>query len=281
MRIKKISIGAISAFLFLSLMTVIALFPLVYAFFGSFKSSVEFLSGGANILPVRWDASSYEIAWREANFARYTINSVVISLLTVVLTLLVGSMASYVLSRADFRGKNLIITLLGLVMFIPGVVLIFPIFQMCQNLHLLGTIWSMVITQTASGLPFLVILMNSYMNGISREIDEAAQIDSCGFFRLYWNIILPLSKPILATAALFAFKSAWNSYLLPLALSLSKPAIRPLTVGVIALKDMGEGITAWNIMIAGSVMALLPMVVVFLFMNRFFIAGITAGSVKG
>lgn len=278
---KKLSIGRIGAFLFLVLMTVFALFPLVYAFFGSFKSSVEFLSGGANILPRQWDASSYVIAWKEANFARYTMNSLVISLLTVVLTLVAGSMASYAISRAEFRGKKLIVTLLGLVMFIPGVVLIFPIFQMCQKLRLLGTIWSMVITQTASSLPFLVILMNSYMNGISRDIDEAAQIDSCGFFRLYWSVILPLSTPILATAALFAFKGAWNSYLLPLALSLSKPAIRPLTVGVIALKDMGEGITAWNIMIAGSVMALLPMIVVFLLMNRFFISGITAGAVKG
>lgn len=278
---KKLSIGRIGAFLFLVLMTVFALFPLVYAFFGSFKSSVEFLSGGANILPRQWDASSYVIAWKEANFARYTMNSLVISLLTVVLTLVAGSMASYAISRAEFRGKKLIVTFLGLVMFIPGVVLIFPIFQMCQKLRLLGTIWSMVITQTASSLPFLVILMNSYMNGISRDIDEAAQIDSCGFFRLYWSVILPLSTPILATAALFAFKSAWNSYLLPLALSLSKPAIRPLTVGVIALKDMGEGITAWNIMIAGSVMALLPMIVVFLLMNRFFISGITAGAVKG
>lgn len=119
------------------------------------------------------------------------------------------------------------------------------------------------------------------MSGISREIDEAAEIDGCSFFRLYWNILLPLSKPILATAGLFAFKSAWNSYLLPLALSLSKPAIRPLTVGVIALKDTGEGISAWNIMIAGSVLALLPMIIVFLCSNRFFISGITEGSVKG
>lgn len=119
------------------------------------------------------------------------------------------------------------------------------------------------------------------MSGISKEIDEAGRIDGCSFFRLYWSIILPLSKPILATAGLFAFKNAWNSYLLPLALSLSKPEIRPLTVGVIALKDMGEGISAWNIMIAGSVLAIFPMVIVYLFMNQFFIDGITAGSVKG
>ena len=281
MKMHKISIGRCAVFAFLVLMTVMALFPLVYAFFGSFKSSVEFLSGGPNILPSRWDTESYAIAWNEANFAQYTLNSIVISVMTVVCTLVVGSMASYTLSRTVFAGRRLILSLLGLVMFIPGVVLIFPVFQMCQSLGLLGSRWSMIITQTASGLPFLVILMTSYMNGITREIDEAAQIEGCGFFRLYLDVILPLSKPILATAGLFAFKSAWNSYLMPLALSLSKPSIRPLTVGVIALKDMGEGITAWNVMIAGSVMALLPMIVMFLFMNRFFIAGVTEGAVKG
>lgn len=281
MRVKKIKTGRIFSYAFLLAVTAFALFPLVYAFFGSFKSNVEFLNGGSNIFPAKWDTSTYVKAWEEANFARYTFNSLFISAMTVVLTLTAGSMASYVLARGEFRLRGALTGMLGLVMFIPGVVLLFPIFQMCQRLQLLGNIWSIVITQTASGLPFLVILMSSYMNGISREIDDAGKIDGCSFFRLYWNVILPLSKPILATAGLFAFKSAWNSYLLPLALSLSKTEIRPLTVGVIALKDMGEGISAWNIMIAGSVLALFPMIVVFLFMNRFFVEGITSGAVKG
>ena len=92
---------------------------------------------------------------------------------------------------------------------------------------------------------------------------------------------MPLSKPILATSALFAFKNAWNSYLLPLALSISKPELRPLTVGVLALKDVGEGISSWNIMIAGSVISIVPMVILYIFMNRYFIEGMTSGSVKG
>ena len=281
MKKNRITFGRICIYVVLILMTIYCAFPLIYAFFGSFKSSVEFLNGGANILPAEWEFSKYGKAWKEANFAQYTINSLIISGMTVVLTLIVGSMAAYVLARTSFRAKPALLAVLGLVMFIPNVVLIFPIFHMCQTLHLMGNIWSIIITQTASGLPFLVILMQSYMVSISKEMDEAAEIDGCSFFKKFYLIILPLSKPILATAALFAFKNAWNSYLLPLALSLSKPEIRPLTVGVIALKDMGEGISAWNIMIAGSVLAIFPMVVVYLFMNRFFIEGITAGSVKG
>lgn len=101
--------------------------------------------------------------------------------MTVIITLIVGSMASYVLSRGKFRLKKTLVAVLGLVMFIPSVVLIFPIFKMCQSIHLMGNIWSIIITQTASGLPFLVILMQSYMSGISKEIDEAAEIDGCSF----------------------------------------------------------------------------------------------------
>ncbi len=281
MRKNKVTAGRLGSYVVLILVAVFCAFPLIYAFFGSFKSSVGFLNGGSNILPEVWDFSSYTKAWEEANFAQYTINSLVISGVTVVLTLVVGSMAAYVLARTTFRAKPALVAVLGLVMFIPNVVLIFPIFNMCQRLHLMGNIWSIIITQTASGLPFLVMLMQSYMVSISKEIDEAAEMDGCSFFRKFYLIILPLSKPILATVALFAFKNAWNSYLLPLALSLSKPEIRPLTVGVIALKDMGEGISAWNIMIAGSVLAIFPMVIVYLFMNRYFVEGLTAGSVKG
>lgn len=276
---KKIS--KVLIYIFLILIVLFAAFPLVYAFFGSFKSSVEFLNGGANILPKTWDVSSYIKAWEQANFAQYTANSLIISAASVVLTLIIGSMAGYALARFEFRFRGPIIALLGLVMFIPSVVLIFPIFKMCQSLNLMGNIWSIIITQTASGLPFMVVLIQSYMRGISKEMDEAAEMDGCGFFKRFYMILIPLSKPILATVALFAFKNAWNSYMLPLALSLSKPEIRPLTVGVIALKDMGEGISAWNIMIAGSVLAIFPMVIVYLFMNRFFIEGIAAGAVKG
>lgn len=281
MKKHKLTLSGLCVYLLLFAVTVFCAFPLIYAFFGSFKGSVEFLNGGSNIFPEVWDISSYIKAWSQANFGQYTWNSVVIAGMSTLLTLIIGSMAAYVLARTTFRVKPALLAILGLVMFIPNVVLIYPIFNMCQKLHLMGNVWSIILTQTASGLPFLVMLMQSYMVGISREIDEAAEMDGCGFFKKFYMIMLPLSKPILATTALFAFKNAWNSYLLPLALSLSKPEIRPLTVGVIALKDMGEGISAWNIMIAGSVLAVFPMVIVYLFMNRYFVEGITAGSVKG
>ena len=274
-------VGKIVLYIFLAITVLISLFPLIYAFLGSFKGTVEFLSGGSNIIPQNWDVSNYEKAWNGADFATYTGNTLFISIVSVIFTLAIGSMSAYALARGTFKVNSFIIKVLGLVMFVPGVVLIYPIFKLCNRLNLTGTIWSIVITQTAIGLPFLVILMWSYIVGISKEIDEAAKIDGSGFFGIYLHFIMPLSKPILATAGLLAFKNAWNSYLLPLALSLSNKSIRPLTVGILALKDVGEGISAWNIMIAGSVIALFPMIVVYLISNKYFIAGITDGAVKG
>ena len=281
MKILKYKISKIFIYLFLSLLLIFTLFPLVYAFFGSFKSNLEFLAGGSNIFPEKWNIENYIFAWREANFARYTFNSVFISVMTTVLTLIIAGMASYVLVHIAGKMKGFLMALMGMVMFVPNEVLIYPIFKMCKMLGLMGSLWSMVLTQTASVLPFTVILVTSYMSGVSKEIEEAAEIDGCGFFGIFLRIVMPLSKPILATSALFAFKNAWNSYLLPLALSISKPELRPLTVGVLALKDVGEGISSWNIMIAGSVISIVPMVILYIFMNRYFIEGMTSGSVKG
>lgn len=281
MKILKYKISKIFIYLFLSLLLIFTLFPLVYAFLGSFKSNLEFLAGGSNIFPEKWNIENYIFAWREANFARYTFNSVFISVMTTVLTLIIAGMASYVLVHIAGKMKGFLMALMGMVMFVPNAVLIYPIFKMCKMLGLMGSLWSMVLTQTASVLPFTVILVTSYMSGVSKEIEEAAEIDGCGFFGIFLRIVMPLSKPILATSALFAFKNAWNSYLLPLALSISKPELRPLTVGVLALKDVGEGISSWNIMIAGSVISIVPMVILYIFMNRYFIEGMTSGSVKG
>jgi ABC-type glycerol-3-phosphate transport system permease component len=126
-----------------------------------------------------------------------------------------------------------------------------------------------------------IFLMTNYCDGISREIYEAARIDGCGFFKTYLRIIMPVIKPIIATVGLLEFKNAWNNYLIPLAFTLSNKAIRPLTVGVISLRDSNEGISSWNLMVAGAVMSIVPILIVYIFMNRFFIAGMTEGAVKG
>ena len=271
------------SFLYLGLGIVIFLliFPLIYAIGGSLKSTEEFLLGGMKVFPTEWRWGNYLKAWNQANFARYTWNSIAFAVASVIGIVITTSMTGYTMSRCDFPGKKLLTGTFGFMMFLIGAVTLFPIFQLCKTLGLLDSIWGMVITQIATAQPFYCILVIGYCNGISKEIDEAATIDGAGFFRTYSTILMPIMKPILATTGILAFRDAWNNYMMPLAFTLSRSELRPLTVGVVLLKDQGDGVAAWSTMLAGTVMSIAPILIVYLILNRFFIEGITAGAIKG
>ena len=276
---SKVTLGFIYLLLCVSL--ILVGFPLLCAFTGSFKSSVEFLAGTGGIFPNEWHWQNYVEAWELANFGIYTLNSVILSVGTVLGTIITCTMGGYVLARTNFVGKKLLMGGFIITMFVSGTVTIFPIFMICKSLGLTSSLWGMIISEVAICQPMYIIIVYGYISDISREIDESATIDGCSFFRIYWNIFLPIIKPIIATVAILQFRDAWNSYMMPLAFTLSTPQLRPLTVGVVQLKDQGMGISSWNLMIAGTVMSLVPIIVVYLSMNRYFIAGITDGAVKG
>ena len=265
----------------LAVIIFLLVFPLVYAVGGSFKSTEEFLLGGLKIFPETWRPENYMKAWKQANFARYTLNSVFFAVASVIGIIITSSMTGYAMSRCDFPGKKLLTGTFGFMMFLIGAVPLFPIFQLCRKLGLLDSIWGMVITQIATAQPFYCILVMGYCNGISKEIDEAATIDGASFFKVYTTILMPIMKPILATTGILAFRDTWNNYMMPLAFTLSRSELRPLTVGVVLLKDQGDGVAAWSTMLAGTVMSIVPILIVYLFLNRYFIEGITAGAIKG
>lgn len=265
----------------LAVIIFLLVFPLVYAVGGSFKSTEEFLLGGLKIFPETWRPENYMKAWKQANFARYTLNSVFFAVASVIGIIITSSMTGYAMSRCDFPGKKLLTGTFGFMMFLIGAVTLFPIFQLCRKLGLLDSIWGMVITQIATAQPFYCILVMGYCNGISKEIDEAATIDGASFFKVYTTILMPIMKPILATTGILAFRDTWNNYMMPLAFTLSRSELRPLTVGVVLLKDQGDGVAAWSTMLAGTVMSIVPILIVYLFLNWYFIEGITAGAIKG
>ncbi|WP_308415556.1 carbohydrate ABC transporter permease [Sporanaerobium hydrogeniformans] len=279
--LKKFSLSKVLCYGLLIIATLLTVFPLIYAFGGSFKSLEEFLKGGTQIFPTEWTLSNYVTAWTQANFGRYTWNSIQYTALSVGLTVLTTAMTGYVLSRAEFKGKKLLQGSMGFMIFLIGAVTIYPIFRLSKSLGLLNSIWGMVIAQVASGQAMFTIIIMGYCDGISKEIDEAANIDGTTFFQTFYMIILPLIKPILATVALLTFRDTWNNFMTPLAFTLSKPELRPLTVGVVMLKDQGDGVTAWNIMLAGTIMALVPILIAYVFLNKYFVAGVTDGAVKG
>ena len=259
---------------------VFILFPIVYAFFGSFKSMEEFLLGGLSLIPKKWVFQNYVDAFKLARFGTYTWNSVLFAVLSVFGVLVTCSMVGYLLSRRNFWGRKLMLAAFAASLFLTGAVTIYPVFILCKNLGLINTIAGMVIVQVAWDQALYSVLIMGYCEDISKSIDESARIDGCGVFRIYWNIMLPIIKPILATVALLEFRAAWNAYMLPLAFTLGNFNLRTLAVGVVAMRDTGEGVSAWNLMIAGSVISLIPILILYIMMNKFFISGLTQGAVK-
>lgn len=268
-------------FLFMLVVALLTLYPVLYVVFGSFKENGELLIGGINMFPKVWIIDNFVEAWQKADFSVYTMNSVIIAVGVMVLSLISSGMAGYVLNRRNFRFKKLIYGLLLAFMFINvGSVSLRPLFELAIKLNLNTSLFSVIFISAGTSQATYIFLVNSYMNSIPKELDEAATIDGCTFFQVYTHIVLPLLRPILATVALLSFRGGWNEYILPLVFTMTDQAKRPLTVGVTMLKNAGDGAAAWNIMFAGATIAIIPILVIYIFASKYFIEGLTGGAVK-
>ena len=270
--IKWAFIAAVSAF---------TLFPVIYIVLGSFKTNMELMTGG-NIIPEVWTFSNYADAWQKANFALYTWNSIYFCFFVTLGALLTTSMAGYCLARKDFPFKKLITGLLLSTMFITlGAVVYKPLYIMMVNIGFHKTLWGVILIQIAGGQGTNIFLVQKFVQNVSKELDEAAVIDGCSTFRIYWNIILPLIRPILGVVGLFSFRDAWNAYILPSIFTITSKKLMTLTVGVVSLKYADMNAIQWNLMVAGASIAVVPMLVVYIFANKQFISGLQVGAVKG
>ena len=267
---------------FLLFIAVITIFPVLYVVFGSFKENKELLVGGANIFPSVWVIQNYIDAWQQANFARYTMNSLYISLGVMVLSLINATMAGYVFSRRKSKFKSILYSIFIAFMFINvGSVSLRPLYELAVGLKMNKSLISVILISVGGGQATYIFLCRGFTDSLPRELDEAATIDGCTFFQTYWRIILPLLKPVLATVALLSFRGGWNEYIMPLVFTMTNDALRPLTVGVNMLKNAGDGTAAWNIMFAGATISIVHILIVYCCFSRFFMNGMTAGAVKG
>lgn len=271
--------GRIVLAAFLLVTAGLILFPVVVTFLGSFMTNAE-ISAGGRLFPSDWQFGNYREAWVQANFSRFTWNSVFLSTATTVGTLIVASMAAYVVDRFKFPGKALFVGLQASTMFISiGAVVLRPQFQLMVELHLHTTLWGVILILISSHAYIFFILL-SFLSGISRELDEAARIDGCSNAGIYWKIVLPLLRPALGVGALFTFCGAWNEYLRPLVFTLNNPELQTLTVGLSYLRYGASAAVQTHYMLAGACLSILPLLVVYLVANKSFMQ-MTAGSLKG
>ncbi len=281
MKMKKISLRLV-LYTFLTVCTLFALFPIIYLFLASFKSNAEILTSGARIIPEKFVFENYSQAWNLANFKQLTVNSVGMTFFIVVGSIITTTTLAYVLQRGKFKGKKFLYGLFLSTMFISlGTSSLFPQLQVAKTLGINNSLIGVIIIRVFGINVTQLFIATSFMSTIPYEIDEAAKIDGCGFLRVFYKIIFPLLKPLIATSGLLSFRAAWNDYMLPMIFTLTHPEKAPLIVGVVSLRNTGEAASSWNLMLAGTTIAIIPMLVVYLFLNRYFIEGLTSGAVKG
>ncbi len=273
-----------NAFVYITLLIIfiITIFPVFYTFMGSFKSNMELLTNGRSVIPSKFVLDNYKQAWKLANFKQYTFNSVFLSFFIVVGTIITSTVAGYVFERGNFKGKNLIFGMVISSMFVAlGSLTLYPQLMIAKFFGINKSLWGVIIIRVFGMNVTNLFVTRSYIKTISPEIDESAKVDGCTFFRIYRSIIFPLLKPLIATLAILEFRFAWNDYLMPMVFTLSNPKRMPLVVGIMNLKGSGAAASSWNLMLAGTAIAIIPMVLVYAIFNRYFIQGLTAGAVKG
>ena len=264
-----------AAYLLLGLLAAVTLYPLVWVLLNSLKRSDDLFEASWS-LPRVWQWANYGAAWRYG-LGHYMLNSVLVTAVSVVAIVLLGALTAFVLTTHRFPARTALhaVILGGLI--VPPEVSLFPLFKIMLVLGIYNTYLAMILPDIAYGLPFTVLLLRAYMMLIPQEMAEAAQIDGAGLLRCFWSIYLPMTRPALAAVALVQGMRVWNEFVFALTF-ISRNALRPLTVGLTTFGDSLQ--TNWPVLLAGLVISFLPVLVVFLAMQRQFMAGLTAGALK-
>jgi len=264
-------------YVFLILMTVVTIVPFLWTLSTSLKGQNETIfSIPPKLVPENLTFENYLTVWNSLPIPLYVWNSLILSFFGVVLPLIFCSMAAFPLARMNFRGKQFIFVVIIATMMIPGEVTMIPIYLILNKLNLLGSYAGVILPGAVSA--FGIFLMRQAFVGIPREIEESAVIDGANVFRIWTSIMLPMVKPMLATLAILSFIGSWNSFLWPY-LVLENDQLYPLTLGLYKLK--GTFVTNTRLVAAGTMIALMPILVVFVFFQKYFIQGVYSGAVKG
>jgi raffinose/stachyose/melibiose transport system permease protein len=255
----------------LVLVCVLVVAPCVFLVLGSFKSVQEFFARPF-ALPEHVGFSNYRQAWSEASVSVTLRNSVIVTGSSVVLSTALACLASYAIGRLPFRGRTL-----WRLLFVGGLIMI-ALFVVMRRLGILDTLGSLIIVYTTFGIPLGVLVLVGFFQALPRELTEAAMIDGANHFRTFWHVVLPLARAPIFTVVILNGVWIWNDFFIALVLT-QKASIATLPLGI--LNFFGVYSTEWGLIFASVVVAALPVVVLYLMMTKRFIAGLTAGSVKG
>lgn len=261
----------------LILVVLLWLLPVIAAFLTSFRSMDDINANGFWSWPRDLSLVNFTKAWTQANVSKYLLNSFIITIPALLGMLFLSSLGAYALARYRFRLNLPIYFMFVAGTMLPFQILLLPVFRMTNALGLYNTYGSLILIHTAFQLGFCTFVLRNFMRTVPNEIFDAARVDGCGEFRIYWQIMLPLTLPALAAVATLEFTWVFNDYLWAIIL-LSSDTLRPVTAGLATLR--GQYNTDWPVITAGALLATVPTLLVFVFLQRYFIQGLTLGSNK-
>ena len=270
-------VGKIVVYAFLAVAAFLWVYPFLWMVSASFKTQNEFFASGLNLIPQSFSFDNFVRAWNNANFGVYFKNSIIVTFSVVVIVLLSTSLAGYVLGRYMFIGKSMIMKIFMASITIPLVFTVIPIYELLKNIGMSQNLLGLILAESGGGHVIFLMLFSSFYSSIPNEMEEAATIDGAGFVQTYAKVMFPLAKPIMVTVVIMQFIWTWNSFLLPLIITLNNPSLRTLAVGLYALR--GENVVDWTGIAAGASIAILPVICIFIALQKYFVDGI-AGAVK-
>jgi multiple sugar transport system permease protein len=266
---------------FIAILSIGAFFtvvPFIYMISTALKGKVYVFEIPPRIFPANPTLENFISAWTSNDFSRYFLNSIFVSVVSVLCILLLASMMAFAFARYQFIGKKFLYALVIFFMTLPAMCLIVPQFILARNLMLTDKLAGLIVMDIAQNLPFAVFLLRGFLEEVPNEIEEAARIDGASAWSIYWRIVMPLCKPALATAATIAFLGAWDEYVWATTI-INTPQLRTLPVAIATYQ--GVHTTNWGLVFAASLIAVAPVLILFVSLQKYYIKGMVAGAVKG
>jgi raffinose/stachyose/melibiose transport system permease protein len=264
--------------LLIALVLVVELYPLLWLLLSSFKTQNEFLNEPSWALPAQLNFENYVDAWTTGNLATYARNSILATVPSLALIIVLGVAAGFALEVLVWRGRNQTLLMFLVGVMVPAQIILLPLFTAYFRMGLAGTLWPLILTYTATGLPLTVFMMATYFRSVPREVFEAATIDGASTLRAFWSIGFPMVRNAVFTVALVQFFFIWNDLLIALTFTIDKN-LRTIQVGLLSFT--GEfGQTAYGPLFAAICINVFGTLILYLFLNQRIMKGLTAGSVK-
>lgn len=257
---------------------VVILYPYFIMFTSALKSRAEIYSINGTLLPIKWRWSNLIDIWRKAPMLNYFLNSIIIALGSTAIAMVCGIPAAYALTRMKFKGQNVFLGIVIVSQMFAPVVLVIGIYKIMMTFHLVNSLLGLILVNAAFNQAFTVWLLRGTFDAISPEMEKAARIDGCGRVQSMFKVLLPIAAPGIVTTLIFVFINAWNEYTIALTL-ISDDVVKPLTVGINIFN--GYNMVEWQYLFAASLFSIIPVIILFIGIEKNLASGLAAGGVKG